>query len=86
VVDFVANNPNAIGYVSAAFVDERVYAIPIDGVAPTPENLVSGDYFLNRDLMLITPAEDAPEINQFLEFVLSPDGQEIAAKNREAIR
>lgn len=80
VVNFVAENPNAIGYVSAAFVDGPVYAVPVDGITPTLENLQSGGYFLSRDLMLMTSAKITPEINQFLEFILSPDGQEIMAK------
>ena len=86
VVDFVAQNPDAIGYVSAAFVDERVYAIPIDGVMPTLANLSSGDYFLNRDLLLITLAQSGPEINRFLEFALSPTGQKIVAEHWGTVR
>ena len=86
VADFVAQNPNAIGYVSTAFVDGRVYPIVVDGVTPTPENLKSGDYPLTRDLMLMTPVQNTPEINQFLEFVLSPAGQEIVAQHWGTIR
>ena len=81
VVDFIAKNPNAIGYVSAAFVNERLYAVPIDGIMPTLENRQSNDYSLNRDLKLVTFAQSTPEINRFLEFVLSPAGQKIVAEN-----
>jgi phosphate transport system substrate-binding protein len=86
MVDFVAKNPNAIGYVSAAFVDERVYAVPVDGVAPTLPNLPSDDYFLTRDLMLITSTESRPEISQFLEFIVSPAGQKIVAEYGATVR
>jgi len=85
VVDFVTKNPDAIGYVSAAFVNERVYVVPIDGITPTLENRQSNDYSLNRDLMLITSAQTTPEINRFLEFVLSPVGQKIVAENWQPI-
>lgn len=77
VFDFVAQNPNAIGYVSLAFVGQGVYAAPIEGVAPSLENLDSGSYFLTRELSLITPEQSRPEITQFVEFVLSPAGQAI---------
>jgi phosphate transport system substrate-binding protein len=34
VLDFVANTPGAIGYVPLSYLDERVKAIAIEGVAP----------------------------------------------------
>ena len=37
VIDFVANTPGAIGYVPLSHLDERVKAIAIEGVAPSPE-------------------------------------------------
>lgn len=80
VVDFVAQNPGAIGYVSAAFVDDRVYAAPINGVAPTPETLAGRSYAITRDLALVTAAAENTHVNAFIEFVLSPAGQAIVAK------
>jgi phosphate transport system substrate-binding protein len=81
VVDFVAKNPNAIGYVSTTFVDKRVYAIPINGIMPELENIQSGEYLLTRELMLITLEQSIPETNRFLEFILSLAGQKIIAEN-----
>jgi phosphate transport system substrate-binding protein len=72
VVDFVAETPNAVGYVSLAFVEPGVYAIPIAGVEPTAE-----EYPLTRELSLILPAQGAPEATAFVEFALSPAGQAI---------
>jgi phosphate transport system substrate-binding protein len=86
VVDFVAQNPNAMGYVSLSFIDDRVYAVPIDGVTPTLDSLVSGSYFLTRDLALITPKQRQPEVNQFIEFVLSPAGQAIVEERWAKVR
>jgi phosphate transport system substrate-binding protein len=86
VVDFVAQNPNAIGYVSLSFVDNKVYAVPIQSVAPNLESLASGSYFLTRDLALITPKQSQPEVNQFIEFVLSPAGQAIVEERWAKIR
>jgi phosphate transport system substrate-binding protein len=86
VVDFVAQNPNAIGYVSFAFSNDRVYAAPIEGVTPNLESLASGSYYLTRDLSLITPKPSRPEVNQFIEFVLSPTGQAIVEERWDKIR
>jgi phosphate transport system substrate-binding protein len=86
VVDFVAQNPNAMGYVSLSFIDDRVYAVPIDGVTPTLDSLTSGSYFLTRDLALITPKQHQPEVNRFIEFVLSPAGQAIVEERWAIVR
>jgi phosphate transport system substrate-binding protein len=73
----VAENPNAIGYVSTNFIDKRVYAIPIEDASPTPENIAAGRYSLIRDLSLITSTNSKKEVEQFIQFVFSPAGQEI---------
>jgi len=86
VVDFVAKNPQAIGYVSFAFIDDRVYAAPVEEVSPTLENLNSGRYFLTRDLILLTPRPGRPEVDQFIEFILSPAGQAIVGKKWGQVR
>lgn len=79
VIDFVAHNPTAIAYVSFAFVDKNVYPVPIEGVAPSPESLAVRSYPLNRDLTMIVLKRSQPELNQFIDFVLSPAGQAIVA-------
>lgn len=79
MIDFVAQNPSAIAYVSFVFVDDRVYAVPIEGVTPTLESLTSDSYLLTRDLALVVPKQGKPEVGQFIDFVLSPAGQAIVA-------
>jgi phosphate transport system substrate-binding protein len=86
VVDFVAQNPNAIGYVSFTFLDDRVYATPIEGIPPTLETLAEGSYFLSRDLALVIPRQSKPEVEQFIEFVLSPAGQAIIMERWGRVR
>jgi phosphate transport system substrate-binding protein len=61
IVDFVAQNPNAIAYVSFTFLDERVYAVPIEGETSTLENLTSGSYILTRDLALVVSRQGKPK-------------------------
>jgi phosphate transport system substrate-binding protein len=79
VVAFVAQNPNAIAYVSAAFVHDGVNAIPLEGVAPALDNLAANSYLLTRDLIVILPDKGQPELDRFIEFILSPAGQRIVA-------
>ncbi|MCL4295182.1 MAG: phosphate ABC transporter substrate-binding protein [Anaerolineae bacterium] len=79
VIDFVAQNPAAIAYVSFAFVDKNVYPVPLEGVAPSPESLADRSYPLSRDLVMIVLKRSQPELSQFIDFVLSPAGQAIVA-------
>lgn len=65
VVDLVADDPGAIGYVSMAFVDERVRAVPLaassaeSAVAPTPQTVASGEYPLRTPLLIVGPQPPA---------------------------
>lgn len=67
---------------SRAANDPTVKLLPIDGIAPTPENLVNGSYKIGRPLLIVVPADDSqvrPGIKAFLDWVRSPEGQRIAA-------
>lgn len=86
VVDFVAQNPNAIAYVSAVFANDRVYVVPVEGLRPGRDTLATGSYFLTRDLAVIVPQRGRPEINRFVEFILSPAGQAIVGQKWGRVR
>jgi phosphate transport system substrate-binding protein len=77
VVDFVAKNPSAIAYVSLTFVSENVQAVPIEGIPATLDTLAGGTYPLIRELTLIVSKQAQPELDKFIEFILSPAGQAI---------
>lgn len=65
-----------------AATEPTVKLISIDGVAPTPENLVNGSYKIGRPLLLVFAMDESklrPGIKAFLEFVRSPEGQRVAA-------
>ena len=56
--------------------------LEIDGVAPTPENIVSGKYKVGRPLLIVYPTDEAklrPGIRAFLDWVGSAEGQRVAA-------
>lgn len=79
VIDFVADNPAAIAYVSFAFVEKNVYPVPIEGAAPSLESLAARSYPLSRDLAMIVSKRGQADLNQFIDFVLSPAGQAMVA-------
>lgn len=80
VVEYVAGNPEAIGYVSMGHISQEVKALKIEEVVPTPTSVRRGEYHLFRPLFLITRQEPTGEVKGFIDFVLSPTGQSIVGK------
>jgi phosphate transport system substrate-binding protein len=80
VVEYVAEHPQAIGYVSMGHLAEEVKVLEIEEVVPTPESVRQGAYHLLRPLYLMTRQEPTGEIKSFIDFVLSPTGQSIVGK------
>ena len=80
VVEYVAEHPEAIGYVSMGYLSDQVKILRIEGVAPTPESVCSGDYHLFRPFFLITHGEPAGETRDFIDFALNPVGQSIVGR------
>jgi phosphate transport system substrate-binding protein len=86
VTDFVAAHPTAVGYVSLAQESDDVRTVPIEGLLPTPQQITSGAYHLSRLLYLVLP-EDAPlSSRSYVNFALSPVGQEIVADHHVPLR
>ncbi|MBQ2802049.1 MAG: phosphate ABC transporter substrate-binding protein [Lachnospiraceae bacterium] len=82
----VAENENAIGYVSFAFIDDSVKALTVGGVEPTAELAKSGEYPLSRPFLFCYYEDKAGEAGKaFLDFALSEDGQ-ICVEDNNGIR
>lgn len=74
----VSGNENAIGYTSFSYLDESINSTQIDGVDPTAENAKSGKYKLARPFLLVYKEDSISENGkQFIDYVLSEDGQKI---------
>jgi phosphate transport system substrate-binding protein len=77
VREIVAGDPYSLGYISAGLVDERVKAVAIDGVLPTREDIKNQTYKLVRRFLLVSRVPPAGECKNFVDFVLSPQGQRL---------
>ena len=77
----VSQTPNAIGYVGLGYVDNSVKAVKIkkDGmeIEPTVENILNGKYPISRSLYMITNGEPKGIAKDFIDFLLSEEGQKI---------
>jgi len=77
VREILAYDPHAIGYISYGVVDERVRALRIDGVEPNLETIKEKRYKLTRPFLFVTKEEPHGLVKDFIDFVLSPEGQQI---------
>ena len=75
----VANDPYAIGYVSVGHMDASIAPVALDGVAPTLDNVKSGKYSIARGLYSNTKGDPGGLTKLFIEYLLTPEGQQIAA-------
>jgi phosphate transport system substrate-binding protein len=86
VVDYVAGDPRAIGYVSMGYVNADVKALAVEELLPTPEAVSSGVYYLTRELAVLSRPGASAEAKAFLDFALSPTGQAIVAHRYGRVR
>jgi phosphate transport system substrate-binding protein len=86
VIEYVAEHPGAIGYVSMSLLSPRVKALKVEGELPTPQAVAEGRYPLNRDLTLVAAKPVSDVARSLAEFALSPAGQEIMAQRYGRIR
>lgn len=81
VMNFVAYQAGAIGYVPSARITDTVAppvkVLAIDGQPLTHEALRSGAYPLCRSLYLMALSEPQAELRDFVAWVLSADGQRV---------
>ncbi len=74
----IAGDPYGIGYVSVGHFDMTVAPIALDGVVPNLETVKNGTYWVARGLYSLTKGEPTGLGKLFLDFLLSPTGQQIA--------
>jgi phosphate transport system substrate-binding protein len=76
----VASDPNAVGYISLGLVNDKVKALRIFGVEPTPSNIEKEAYKLVRPFLFVFNGKPDGEAASFLAFVLSARAQKLLAK------
>lgn len=77
----VAGNKNAIGYVSLGSLDTTIKAVKIDGVEATTDTIKDGTYAAQRPFNIATKSEVSEAAQDFISFILSQEGQQVVEDN-----
>lgn len=77
VLDFVGDDPLAIGYVSSAWLDGRVRALAVNGVPPSIEAIEAGLYPMTRTHFIVTTSEPTGVARAFVQWLLAAPGQAV---------
>lgn len=75
----VTSTPGSIAYISFGYLDDSTKPMPIDGSLPTGENVAAGLYPVVRPLNMVTYGEPQGKIAEWLQFIVSEDGQAVVA-------
>lgn len=77
VMTMVAGDEYAIGYTSLGALSDTVKALKIDGVEATADNIKNGSYKIQRPFNIATKGEVSEVAQDFINFILSVDGQKV---------
>jgi phosphate transport system substrate-binding protein len=85
VITNVSGNKNAIGYISLGSLNGTVKAVSIDGVSAETANVKSGEYKAAREFFIAAKSEISPVAQDFIDFILSSEGQAVVGKSYIAV-
>lgn len=81
----VAQSDAAIGMLSLAWINRDVAGVGIrEGgkvVQPTLESVRDGSFPISRNLNLVTAGEPRGAVKEFIDFIMSPEGQKIVEES-----
>lgn len=83
----IANDPWGIGYAGFGAYNKAneggqvLVAMKVDGVEATTENILSGDYTIQRPVMFVTGAEITPSEQAFIDYIFSQVGYDVVEAN-----
>ena len=86
ISDEVAQNVNTIGYLGMGYISKKEKAVHVAKdasapyVAPTIESVIANTYPISRPLLMYTKGEPTGLTKAFIEYILSPAGQQVVKK------
>lgn len=80
MIQTVKGNEKAIGYISLGSLDDSVKALKVDGKTASVKNVKSGEYKVSRPFNIVTGKKTNAAAKDFINYILSDEGQKIVAK------
>ena len=77
----VAGDDLAIGYASLGSLNDSVKVLKIDGTKASVETIKDGSYKISRLFNIVTKEDISKAAKDFINFILSSDGQAIVEEN-----
>lgn len=77
----VANDANSVGYLSHGLINEKIKPIKVDDQECTTESIIAGKYKLVRPIFLLVKGRLEGKIKNFIDYILSADGQQTIKSN-----
>jgi phosphate transport system substrate-binding protein len=77
----IAQNPNAIGYISLGSLNDTIKAVSVGGIAATSANVVNGSYKIARPFIVLTGSNVHGESAGFVQWMLTSDGQKVVSRS-----
>ena len=73
VVQTVAKNKNAIGYIGIGYIDSSVKPVSVDGIVGSSETTLNGTFPISRPLFMFTRGWPEGKVVNFLNYMLHPE-------------
>ena len=81
VVQVVAKNKNAVGYIGLGYLDSSVKALTVNKIVGSEETTLNGTYPISRPLFMFTAGWPKGDTVNFINFVIHPNkGQKYVAE------
>ena len=77
----VAGDDSAIGYASLGSLNDSVKVLKIDGTKASVDTIKDGSYKISRPFNIVTKDDVSKAAKDFINFILSKDGQAVVEKN-----
>ena len=81
MITSVADDKQAIGYISLGSLNDSVKALKIDGAAATVDDIKDGTYKIARPFNIVTTGEVSDVAQDFINFIFSEEGQKVVEDN-----